>query len=183
MVDGEPLHPGDRVARAARPVSAPPSPRSHLRRRAAPRPPSACRCRSTSPTRPTPARGDLIAAADDPPLVTSELEATVCWFGERPLRQPATGCGSSTRPGSPRPGWRVLVTLRRERAGPRRRPTSCPTTRSGWCGSQTGTPLVVDPYRTNRVTGSFVLIDEATNATVAAGMVGAPELAEAVAQD
>ena len=31
-------------------------------------------------------RGDLIAAADDPPEVTTELEATVCWFGERPLR-------------------------------------------------------------------------------------------------
>ena len=37
-------------------------------------------------------RGDLIAAADEPPVVTSELEATVCWFGTRPLR-PATGCG------------------------------------------------------------------------------------------
>ena len=33
-------------------------------------------------------------------------------------------------------------------------------------------PVVVDDYRANRVTGSFVLIDEATNATVAAGMVG-----------
>ncbi|WP_420826127.1 elongation factor 1-alpha C-terminal domain-related protein [Microbacterium excoecariae] len=30
------------------------------------------------------------------------------------------------------------------------------------------TPLVVDPYAKNRETGSFVLIDEATNATVAA---------------
>ena len=44
-----------------------------------------------------------------------------------------------------------------------------------------GTPLAVDPYRANRVTGSFVVIDEHTNATVAAGMVGAPVLA-AVAQ-
>ena len=40
------------------------------------------------------------------------------------------------------------------------------------------TPLAVDPYRTNRVTGSFVLVDEATNATLAACMVGAPPLAE-----
>jgi bifunctional enzyme CysN/CysC len=37
----------------------------------------------------------------------------------------------------------------------------------------------VDPYATNRVTGSFVLIDEATNATLAACMVGTPPLAEA----
>ncbi len=37
---------------------------------------------------------------------------------------------------------------------------------------QTADWLVVDDYRDNRVTGSFVLIDEVTNATVAAGMVG-----------
>ena len=32
-------------------------------------------------------------------------------------------------------------------------------------------PLLVDPYRRNRATGSFILIDEATNDTVGAGMV------------
>jgi sulfate adenylyltransferase subunit 1 (EFTu-like GTPase family) len=42
----------------------------------------------------------------------------------------------------------------------------------------TATPLAVDPYRKNRITGSFVLVDEATNITVAAGMVGPPELAD-----
>ena len=36
----------------------------------------------------------------------------------------------------------------------------------------TADALAVDDYRDNRVTGSFVLIDEVTNATVAAGMVG-----------
>ncbi len=33
-------------------------------------------------------------------------------------------------------------------------------------------PLFVDPYRQNRRTGAFILVDEATNKTVAAGMVG-----------
>ena len=32
-------------------------------------------------------------------------------------------------------------------------------------------PILADDYRRNRVTGSFVLIDEATNQTVAAGML------------
>ena len=41
----------------------------------------------------------------------------------------------------------------------------------------TATALAVDPYRRDRITGSFVLIDEGTNATVAAGMVGRPDLA------
>ena len=36
---------------------------------------------------------------------------------------------------------------------------------------RTSTPLAIDPYRTNRRTGSFILIDDASNATVAAGMI------------
>jgi len=38
--------------------------------------------------------------------------------------------------------------------------------------------VAVDPYHQNRIMGSFVLIDPATNATVAAGMVGLPVLVE-----
>ena len=36
---------------------------------------------------------------------------------------------------------------------------------------RTTAPLLVDPYARNRSTGSFILIDEATNDTVGAGMV------------
>jgi len=50
--------------------------------------------------------------------------------------------------------------------------TTLTTNDIGLATLQTADLLVVDDYRSNRVTGSFVLIDEATNATVAAGMVG-----------
>jgi sulfate adenylyltransferase subunit 1 (EFTu-like GTPase family) len=33
------------------------------------------------------------------------------------------------------------------------------------------TPIVYDSYKKNRTTGSFILVDESTNATVAAGMI------------
>jgi bifunctional enzyme CysN/CysC len=36
---------------------------------------------------------------------------------------------------------------------------------------RTTTPLCFDPYRRNRTTGGFILIDEATNETVAAGII------------
>ena len=36
---------------------------------------------------------------------------------------------------------------------------------------RTSAPLIVDPYARNRTTGSFILIDEATNSTVGAGMI------------
>ena len=41
---------------------------------------------------------------------------------------------------------------------------------------RTATPLALDPYEFDRITGSFVLIDELTFATIAAGMVGPPRL-------
>ena len=37
-------------------------------------------------------------------------------------------------------------------------------------------PLVCDDYALNRATGSFILIDESTNSTVAAGMIGDPKI-------
>ena len=39
------------------------------------------------------------------------------------------------------------------------------------CGLRTSKPLAFDPYARNRATGSFILIDEATNDTVGAGMI------------
>ncbi|MGH9047433.1 MAG: elongation factor 1-alpha C-terminal domain-related protein, partial [Acidimicrobiales bacterium] len=122
-------------------------------------------------------RGDLIASAEEPPLVTSELEATVCWFGTRPLRA----------------GDRLRV-KHTTRVAPARVETVLSRfdvnhlalveadglfdNEIGVVRLVTGIPLAVDPYRTNRVTGSFVLVDEVTNATLAACMVGAPPLAE-----
>ena len=50
--------------------------------------------------------------------------------------------------------------------------TSLETNDIGLATLLTSDALVVDDYREDRVTGSFVLIDEVTNATVAAGMVG-----------
>ena len=56
------------------------------------------------------------------------------------------------------------------------RRTSCVENDIGVVTLRTATPLAVDPYETDRITGSFVLIDEPTNATMAAGMVGPPRL-------
>ena len=36
---------------------------------------------------------------------------------------------------------------------------------------RTSAPLLHDPYKRNRQTGSFIIVDDATNATVAAGMI------------
>jgi len=49
--------------------------------------------------------------------------------------------------------------------------TSLALNEIGRVGLRVTQPLFVDEYRRNRETGAFILIDEATNATVGAGMV------------
>jgi len=51
-----------------------------------------------------------------------------------------------------------------------------PTTSESYV-SPSALPWPVEPYRANRVTGSFVVIDEHTNTTVAGGVVGSPNFA------
>ena len=54
-----------------------------------------------------------------------------------------------------------------------RRPPSSALNDIGRVRLRTSKPLAFDPYARNRATGSFILIDEATNDTVGAGMITA----------
>ena len=115
-------------------------------------------------------RGDLIATAPLPSVV-NELKATICWFGEKPL---VIGQRLKMKHTSKVTPVRVklingVIDIEKLDID---ESTSFDTNDIGLATLQTADLLVVDDYRANRVTGSFVLIDEATNATVAAGMVG-----------
>lgn len=115
-------------------------------------------------------RGDLIARIGQPPRVSQELEAMVCWMTDKPL--------------SPRSRYALKHTTRWTRAivsdivhrvdvetGARIDASELPLNGLGRIKLKTTTPIVFDSYRDNRTTGSFILVDEATNATVAAGML------------
>ena len=122
-------------------------------------------------------RGDLVAAADDLPAVVTELTATVCWFGERPLRVgDQLRVKHTTRT---TPARVTAVHHRLDVNGPSVEPAEELADNSiGVVTLATASSLAVDPYLKNRVTGSFVLVDEGTNATLAAGMLGPSQLAE-----
>jgi sulfate adenylyltransferase large subunit len=116
-------------------------------------------------------RGDLIATAPLP-TVTREFEATICWFGDKPfavggqrLRLKHTTKSTPVRVKEVR-GLIDIASLSIERT------EELTTNQIGLATLMTADALVVDDYREDRVTGSFVLIDEVTNATVAAGMIG-----------
>jgi sulfate adenylyltransferase large subunit len=115
-------------------------------------------------------RGDMLVEPDDPPAAARLLDAMVCWMGETPLRADARlvikHTTRSTRARVDELDYRVDVnTLEHLSAD------ELALNEIGRVRIRTGTPLMVDPYARNRTTGSFILIDEATNDTVAAGMV------------
>jgi sulfate adenylyltransferase large subunit len=119
-------------------------------------------------------RGELICHPSETPTVSRELTADICWLSERPLRQGSRyAIKHTTRNATAivdELGDRIDVhTLERSPA-----PPELALNDIGKVRLRTSAPLAFDPYRGNRRTGSFILIDEATNETVGAGMVQSP---------
>jgi sulfate adenylyltransferase large subunit len=117
-------------------------------------------------------RGDMLVEPDDPPVAARELEAMVCWMGEAPLRPGARlvikHTTRTTRARVEELDYRVDVNALEHQPA-----DELALNEIGRVRIRTGSPLIVDPYSRNRTTGSFILIDEASNDTVAAGMVRA----------
>jgi sulfate adenylyltransferase large subunit len=116
-------------------------------------------------------RGETICGAEQAPAVSRELEADVCWMTDRPLRQGGRYIVKHTT----REVTAIVDELRDhvdvhtlERAGA---PQELALNDIGRVRLRTSAPLVFDPYESNRRTGSFILIDEASNNTVGAGLV------------
>jgi bifunctional enzyme CysN/CysC len=117
------------------------------------------------------ARGELICAAAEPPTVARDFEADVCWLASEQLRPGGRYViKHTTRSAVAIIGGlldRVDVhTLEREAD-----PNELALNDIGRVTLRTSVPLAFDPYARNRRTGSFILIDEASNATVGAGMI------------
>jgi sulfate adenylyltransferase large subunit len=116
-------------------------------------------------------RGDMLADPGQAPTVARELEATICWMAEKPLESRAKlAIKHTTRT------VRAIVdellsvvdihTLE-DQAGPERLELND----IARVRLRLSEPLAVDVYADNRATGAFILIDESTNDTVAAGMI------------
>jgi bifunctional enzyme CysN/CysC len=116
-------------------------------------------------------RGDVLADPDAPATVARELEATVCWMAEKPV-EPRTKLALKAGTRTVRAVIDELVsvvdihTLEDQPSPERLDLNDIARVRL-----RLSEPLAVDPYAENRATGAFILIDEATNDTVAAGMI------------
>ncbi len=116
-------------------------------------------------------RGDMLADPANPPTVARELEARICWMSERPLeprmRVAVKQTSRSVRAVADELVSRIDVHTLDDVAAPERLELND----IGVVRLRLSEPLCVDPYEENRATGAFVVIDEATNETVGAGMV------------
>jgi sulfate adenylyltransferase large subunit len=118
-------------------------------------------------------RGETICRVEKPPVVARELEADVCWMTDQPLRKG----GRYTVKHTTREVTAIVDELcdhvdvhTLERAGVGGT-SELALNDIGRVRLRTSAPLVFDPYEQNRRTGAFILIDEATNNTVGAGLV------------
>jgi sulfate adenylyltransferase large subunit len=116
-------------------------------------------------------RGEMICRPEGAPTVGRELVADVCWMAEEPLRAGGRYLIKHTSRGATAVVDEIqdLVDVQTlERTGP---PAELALNDIGRVRLRTSSPLVFDPYTSNRRTGSFILIDETNNGTVAAGMI------------
>jgi bifunctional enzyme CysN/CysC len=128
-------------------------------------------------------RGDMICRPHNRPEVTRGVEATVCWMSDAPVRPGnryvIKHTTRTTRALVEDIRFRIDVeTLARDETA-----SELGLNDIGRLHLRTSAPIMLDPYRENRVTGAFVLIDESTNDTVAAGMVTAARGGEETGPD
>ena len=117
-------------------------------------------------------RGDMICRPNNQPVSSQDIQAMVCWMSENADLTPRMKLALKHTTRSSRVmitdlHYRIDVnTLHREED-----PSSLQLNEIGRISLRSTQPLFFDEYRRNRNTGSFILIDEATNATVAAGII------------
>ncbi|NLE81346.1 MAG: adenylyl-sulfate kinase [Rhodococcus sp.] len=125
-------------------------------------------------------RGDMLCRPNNRPQMTNEIDAMVCWLTEKSKLAPDARYTllhntRGTKASVARLDYRLNVnTLHRDETA-----QSLSLNEIGRVQLKTNNPLTFDPYRSNPGTGSFILVDESTHDTVAAGMITGPTLSDA----
>jgi sulfate adenylyltransferase subunit 1 len=116
-------------------------------------------------------RGDMIVPVDQKPKVSQEVDLMVCWLGEKPMvlggkyviRHTTSELRGIIR------GVRYKVNINNLEEN--REDQSVALNEIARITLKTSKPIFYDSYKENHITGSIIIIDEATNNTVGAGMI------------
>ena len=116
-------------------------------------------------------RGDTLVKTNNPPVVSQDIEAMICWFSNKPMPPKAKlvirHTTQETKAIIQDVKYHVDINTLHKVEGV----TGFAMNDIGRITLRTAVPLIHDSYRRNRATGSFILIDPGTNETVAAGMI------------
>lgn len=119
-------------------------------------------------------RGDTLCDARQPLRVGSRLEATLAWMGSKPLQLDRPYALRHTSRWLRGQVTRLRHTVDVHTLAHHRDVPSLEVNQIGHVELETSNPLAYDTYDEDRLTGAFILVDEATHETVAAGMLRAP---------
>ena len=116
-------------------------------------------------------RGDMIVKAGEEATVAKEIDADVCWMIDRPLspggKYSIKHTTRSARAIVDSIEWKLDINSLDQVSAD----GGLGLNEIGRVRLRLSTPLAVDPYDRNRITGSFILVDEATSATAGAGLI------------
>jgi bifunctional enzyme CysN/CysC/sulfate adenylyltransferase subunit 1 len=119
-------------------------------------------------------RGDMLVGFDNLPGLSSDLHAKICWMHPKPLQQGKKYFVKQTTQTVQCVVTSLESKIRLSTFETEPNPSELAMNDIGTIRLKTAKPLVFDGYTTNRLTGSFILIEQGTNATVAAGMFSTP---------
>ena len=117
-------------------------------------------------------RGEMLVRKNNQTEMLNEIDAKICWLDSRPLntssRLVVRHLSQEVRAKISEVLYRIDInTLLRDEDNREIDMNDIARVRI-----KTASPILADPYRTNRTTGAFILVDPSTHATVAAGVIG-----------
>ena len=116
-------------------------------------------------------RGDMIVRATNGPNISQDIDLMICWFNEKPLQLRGKYAVKHTTKDLRCMVNEIKYKVNINNLENNTEDKSIGLNDIGRISIRTTKPLLFDSYRKNRITGSIILIDEATNETVAAGMI------------
>ena len=119
-------------------------------------------------------RGDMLVDADDLPGTGTDLHAKICWLHSKPLQAGKKYFLKHTTQTVPAAVTGIDYRLDVSTLEPEIDVSALAMNDVGAIRLRTAKPLLYDGYAVNRLTGSFILIEQGTNATVGAGMLFPP---------
>ena len=116
-------------------------------------------------------RGDMIVKVNNPPLIGQDIEAMLCWFSDKKMmlrgKYSLRHTTKEVKAIVSDLQYKININTLRKIEDDK----EFGMNEIGRVSIRTSSPIYFDSYENNRTTGSFILVDDMTNETVAAGMI------------